>query len=267
MSTLAKTILFVVAFAAALVAIAFGLRRVRRTNDPARPGPWGALRKAFWVATGTLLGTTAGCVDDVDGPYVSCYAARFDGDGTQVDADDHAENGASEADDQAEDGPSDDAFWVGCYAPLDVPDDAFGPPESDADAHDEAVEEADAEAEAVGDGDDQTEDGPSDDVFRVECYAPIDVLDVDFHVTPEEDVPSDSGDAGPDGGAHEPQAGLAPTDSRQQRRARRLRFRARAMADLLADPSTHPAVRRSLLRDLAALRRKLARIDRSRGTA
>jgi hypothetical protein len=39
------------------------------------------------------------------------------------------------------------------------------------------------------------------------------------------------------------------------------------MADLLADPSTHPAVRRSLLRDLAALRRKLARIDRSRGTA
>jgi len=62
MAATGKAILFALAFAAALVAITLGLRKVRDSRTVAKAGPLASLRRAFWMAVATILGGSGlGC--------------------------------------------------------------------------------------------------------------------------------------------------------------------------------------------------------------
>ena len=50
MGILGRSILFGTAFVLALVAVAFGLRKLRAAPEPTGRGPWVAVQRAFWSA-------------------------------------------------------------------------------------------------------------------------------------------------------------------------------------------------------------------------
>ena len=133
MSLLGRSVVFGLAFAAALVAIAFGLRRVREAPAPAARGLGSAIRRAFWSAAALLLGTSAaGC-------QATCYEmspadmtsdGEAEEDGGDADAEDAAStetagDGAAEAT-EGVDAADEDAADVGDTA-ADAPVDGVEP--------------------------------------------------------------------------------------------------------------------------------------------
>lgn len=235
MGILGRSILFGAVFVAALVAIAFGLRRLRAAPEPEGRGPWVAVRRAFWSAAAVLLGTSAaGC------PTATCYEpAPPDADAeadAEEDATDDAEANPPDDGGVPDDGPAPDDGGVpdaSCYADL-------GPLE-DGDAGDDDA--ADDVVEPEGSGETVEPE--------VMCYDPVDfdALDGTSETVEETGVP--------DGGK---QASAA-----QLRRARRTLLRAQTVAALLREPGTHPAVRETLRRDLDRLVRAVRRARRTLG--
>jgi hypothetical protein len=247
--TTIRALVVVVAFLVALVAVAFGLRRLRA---PARSGSGlaAAARKAFWSAAAVLLGTIPGCGGGDGGgsgedqsDEVSCY--RFD----RVEHED-AEDGGAEA--QAD--TPDVSAEADSEAMVDVP---LGP-------------DADADAE-IG-----PEDGRDEGAWA-ECYVAVEEF-------LEADGGADEGAAG-EADAIEPEASpeaasdapdvfepdgmtcyqVGPPDVASRsldRRLQRALARASAVRGLLLDPATHHAVREIVRRDLRALDRRIARLRR-----
>lgn len=242
MSVLARSILFGLAFVAALVAVLFGLRRQRLAPSAAGPGPLRALRKAFWAAAGVLLGAAPACDDGgTPEPESTCYVPSLDiyevpPDAVDADAD---------ADEDAEAEVRDEGVWSECYVPFDDAGDDFGDLDAESDA--EAGPEVDPDA------------GPDD----AEPGADADVPDPD--AAPADGTPPDgAGEAAvPDG---DPTCYFAGPklagDDRRERWERRTRLRAQAVEQLLAEPGTHPAVRSVLARDLRTLRARVRRLER-----
>jgi hypothetical protein len=230
MSVLARSILFGLAFVAALVAILFGLRRRRLAPAATERGFFTTLRKAFWAAAGLLLGTTVACDDGgTPEPESTCYGPAIDTyevPPTDADADADAEDADADI--------RDEGIWSECYVPFDDAGDDFG----DLDA------EADADAGPDGDP-----DGAPDAV--------------DPDAGPDGVEPPDgAGEAAtPDS---EPTCYFAGPkfagDDRRERWERRTLLRARAVEQLLSEPGTHPAVRAVLERDLRALRARARRL-------
>lgn len=100
MSLLGRSVVFGLAFVAAVVAIALGLRRWREAPAPEGRGAWTAVRRAFWSAAAVLLGTSAaGC------GTVTCYL----GVPSDVDQDSDATEDGEDADDSDDGGPTDAA--------------------------------------------------------------------------------------------------------------------------------------------------------------
>jgi len=238
MGILGRSILFGTAFVLALVAVAFGLRKLRAAPEPTGRGPWVAVQRAFWSAAALLLGTTAtGC------PTANCYEPAPGDFGADADAEeDVAEDDAASPDEVADpedavapdDGavPDDGVAMEACYADL-------GPLEDGGDADEDADVDA-VEPEVSG-------ETIEPDVM---CYDPV-----------EFDATSDAGD-GVDAGAPDAPKTASTADVR---RARRALLRAQTVAAMLREPGTHPAVRETLRRDLDRLVRAVRKARRTLG--
>lgn len=230
MSLLGRSVLFGLVFVAALLAVAFGLRRLlREAPAPAGRGAWAAVRRAFWSAAALLLGTSAvGC------PVSSCYEVGPE----DVEGDAEAEEGADDAAAEDDGGVEDDVAAPGDGVVTDTAGDASEDDAADTEgaapdaAEDDAAGAEGAEPDAPG-------DVPEPDAM---CYDPAE-FDAGAEAT------------GPDGGKG---AFAAET-----RRARRTLARASAVAALLRDPETHPAVREALRRDLERITRAARRARRT----
>ncbi|MBI5500313.1 MAG: hypothetical protein HY907_08725 [Deltaproteobacteria bacterium] len=79
MAAVAKAVLLGFVLVAALVAVVFGLRRVRAPVDPGRRGFLGSIKGAFYAAVGAVLGTSASCGAANEEPEPSCYLPAHDG--------------------------------------------------------------------------------------------------------------------------------------------------------------------------------------------
>lgn len=231
MSMLARSLLFGLAFVAALAAVLLGLRRRRVAAVAVRPGPFSALRKAFWAAAGVLLGVAPGCDDGESKPDADAEAGR------------------------------DEGFWVECYiAPADGFEDfgAFDADQADEDVLGEDVGIDCCEEEDAGDS-------------PVDVDAGAGEADVGPDAGPDASPDAGPGDvASADGAGEAAKVAGAPMSSfagpkpagetRRERWIRRTLLRAEAVEQLLADPETHPAVRAALRRDLRALRARVRRL-------
>jgi hypothetical protein len=259
MSVLARSILFGVAFVAALVAVVLGLRRRRLAETAVERGPFVTLRKAFWAAAGLLLGTTPACDDGgTPEPEASCYLPPRDfgheispdveEDADVVDAEEAEDADADAAPPEDADGDiHDEGIWVECYVPFDDAGDDFGDLDAEADAEAGPDVGPDVEPDAGRDGEDSD--------------AEPDAIDPD--AVPDGAIPPDgAGEAAvPDG---DPTCYFAGPklagDDRRERWIQRTLLRAQAVEQLLAEPGTHPAVRAVLARDLRALRARARRL-------
>jgi hypothetical protein len=222
MGTVAKVVLIGLAFVVALLAVAFGLRRVRVPVDQDRRGFLGRVRTAFLAAAGVILGTSASCSESDDGAEVAdgrpdaadaCYAEV----GPEVD------DASAPPDDARDDVPD---VTDACYADVnEVEDDGWVPPD--------AAVDADAEED--------------------DSDAPLDV-EPDADVPDVEDPDAGSADAFV-GFAPEERR-------RHEKWARRTLERAREVRRLLADPKVDPTVREVLRADVRRLRRRVQRARR-----
>ena len=229
MAAVAKAVLLGLAVVAALIAVLFGLRRVRGPVDSGRRGFLGSIKCAFYAAVGVVLGTSAACGEGNDHPQPTCYVPTYDAD-DRWDGND-ADTGR-------------DASDASCYEV--TPDvDSYSP----------------ADAEVVDAGDTEPDDGgQSDD-------ADVTPADVDPDVEPDADTADpdadlESGAEAADGEDPDALIGVAPADRRRRIKwARRTLERARAVRRLYFDPQTDPAVREALRANLGTLRRhvRLAR--------